>query len=102
MIEVKEFVCSDKFPTLMELMECVDIAWKDNCIVNLRWRAPYDEQYKNESNKWNTVPLCLKITGKMTTEDCVHDAILMSHAFHVVIPPNLSTYDFQISRGANG
>lgn len=55
---VKEYICDNRIPTDDEIIECIDIANKENCIVKLKWFFPY--------NGWHK----LHINENMSFDDC--------------------------------
>ena len=56
---VKDYMCDDIRPTDEEILECIDIANKEeNCIVRLNWYFPYSGKYKLEINKGDTFEEC--------------------------------------------
>lgn len=47
MLEVKTYMLDemDQTPTLEDIKECVEIAKRDNCVVNLLWYKQYSGKY---------------------------------------------------------
>lgn len=42
---VKNYVCDSKTPTNEEILEAIEIAKRDKCIVKLSWNFPYSGWY---------------------------------------------------------
>ena len=42
---IKDFLCDKTHPTDEEILECINIANAENCVVKLRWFAPYNGQH---------------------------------------------------------
>ena len=55
---IKEYLCDSITPSDEEIMECLDIVNKEDCIVQLTWFFPY--------NGWHQ--LCVK--KGMTFKEC--------------------------------
>ncbi len=55
---IKEYLCDDHIPSDEEILQGIEIANSEDCIVRLKWFFPYSGQYK------------LHITKGMTLEDC--------------------------------
>lgn len=58
MKQIKMYLCDNRIPTDEEIMQCVEIANAEDCIVELRWNFPYSRWYK------------LNISKGMTFEEC--------------------------------
>lgn len=53
---VKEYICDNKTPEDKEIIECINIANKEKCIVKLKWFFPYNgwhEMYINQDMSFN-------------------------------------------------
>lgn len=55
---IKEYLCDGKTPSNKEIIECLDIVQKENCVIKLTWFVPY--------NGWHK----LFIKNGMTFEEC--------------------------------
>ena len=55
---IKEYVCDDIRPSDEEILEGIEIANKENCIVRLTWYFPYSGNYKLEIEKGMTIEEC--------------------------------------------
>ena len=55
---IKDFLCDKGTPQDYELLECIDIADKEDCVVRLSWFFPY--------NGWHQ----LLVKPGMTIVDC--------------------------------
>lgn len=55
---IKEYLCDNRTPSDEEIMECLEIANKEDCIVKLKWFFPYSGWYH------------LTATKDMTFEEC--------------------------------
>ena len=58
MKQIKYYECESCTPTNEEILQCIEIANNENCIVNLKWFFPY--------SGWYT----LRIIKGMTFENC--------------------------------
>lgn len=45
MKEIKQYMCDGTIPTNNEILECIDIAKKENCIIKLTWIFPHSGTY---------------------------------------------------------
>ena len=45
MKELKQYICDGSTPTDNEILDCIDIAKKENCVVRLQWTFPYSGTY---------------------------------------------------------
>lgn len=55
---IKEYLCDNRTPSDIEIMECLEIVKNDDCIVKLTWFFPY--------NGWHK----LFVKNGMTFEEC--------------------------------
>lgn len=58
MKQIKSYLCDNCTPTDEEIMQCIEIANVEDCIVELKWYSPYSGWYE----------LC--ISKDMTFEEC--------------------------------
>ena len=55
---IKEYLCDDKTPSNKEIIDCLDIVQKEDCVIKLIWFVPYNGRHN------------LLIKNGMTFEEC--------------------------------
>lgn len=55
---IKEYLCDRSTPSNEEIMECLDVVNKEDCIVKLTWFFPYNGWHKLFVEKGMTFEEC--------------------------------------------